>query len=113
MTSTRARQLVNEIIENEPSKASTLLALVGILKPPDGGPSDEAVADDVLMYLYSKTDHCRKSMEGFIAESGKSSSGPLEDSKHLPAKHLVVTLHCLLFGMWEIAINAFEICKIA
>lgn len=60
-----ARDLVAELVHDDPNKAEVLIKLFALS---DGGtPKGAAIRTDAMMFAYSFTDDCRKSMERFIA----------------------------------------------
>lgn len=68
MDSAHALKLTRDVIQNDPSRSGPLLILLGTIANARGDPLDEAVARDVMLYLYSQLDHCEESMRCFIAQ---------------------------------------------
>lgn len=65
MTSARALALTEEIIKNDLDTAEPLLKLLHAVTQA----SDDGMTRDVMLFLYSKTNDCQKSMVRFISES--------------------------------------------
>lgn len=68
MDSAHALKLTRDIIQNDPSRSRPLLILLDTIANSRGDPLTEAVARDVMLFLYSQLDHCEESMRGFIAQ---------------------------------------------
>lgn len=70
MTSTHAPliDLAQDVIQNDITKAAPLLQLLGKFGSARGDPMEEADRRDVMLWLYSKTEHCEDSMRQFISE---------------------------------------------
>lgn len=67
MTSTRALQLAQEVIENDKSKAEALIQLLAAFQSSRGDPLGEAMMSTVLKTLYIETDHCEHALAEFIS----------------------------------------------
>lgn len=78
MAPTHEIELAQQIIQNDPDKAAPLLKLLDAFQNSRGDPLAEAMTRDVMLFLYSKTEHCEEAMRGFIAET-------IVDSHHLVA----------------------------
>jgi hypothetical protein len=67
MNSSHALELTRQIIQNDLEAAEPLLklldAFIGAEKT-----RDEAMTRDVMLFLYTKTDHCEESMRKFISQ---------------------------------------------
>ena len=67
MTSAHALQLTQLVIENDLDKAGPLLQLLSAFAG-SHRIKDEAMTRDVMIFLYSKTDHCETAMKEFISQ---------------------------------------------
>lgn len=68
MTSTQALQLTQRIIRNDLDVSGPLLKLLDAFATARGDPLGEAMTRDVMLLLYSKTDHCEEKMREFISQ---------------------------------------------
>jgi len=69
MTSTRAVQLAEQILENQMEKAEPLVRLLYAFKIARGDPEAEVMMDAVIQYCYNKTEHCYEGIEAFVSGS--------------------------------------------
>lgn len=67
MTSTHALELTSQILQ-DPANAGPLLCLLYAVAGSHGDPLAEAMARDVMLFCYSKHEHCETSMLSFISE---------------------------------------------
>jgi hypothetical protein len=69
MNSTHGIELAAAVIENDPTKAEPLLKLLHAFATARGDPLNEAMTQDVMMFLYSKTEHCEQGLTEFISQA--------------------------------------------
>ena len=58
------RDLVSRLIQTDSEAAEVILRLYVLT---DSTPRGQAIRNDVMRFAYSFTDHCRESMENFLA----------------------------------------------
>ena len=67
MTSSQGLELATLILE-DPTKATPLLRLLKAFEVSRGDPLGETMMHDVMLHVYTHSDHCRQSMEDFLSE---------------------------------------------
>lgn len=67
MTSGRAIELAERIIQNDIEAAGPMVYLLKAFKDSRGDPAAEIMMDDVIHFLYAKTIHCDEAIEVFVA----------------------------------------------
>ena len=71
MNSAHALELTNDIINNNPEKAGSLLVLLSAIQSSRGDPEAELMADEVMDFLYAKTEHFHKGRKEFISQESR------------------------------------------
>lgn len=67
MTSSQGVELATQILE-DPTKATPLLRLLNAFNASRGDPLVDAMTKDVMLFVYSKLEHCEDSMMSFLSE---------------------------------------------
>lgn len=70
MTSSQGMELAALILE-DPTRAIPLLRLLNGFNVARGDPLGEEVIGDVMLFVYSKVEHCRQSMNDYLADEPK------------------------------------------
>lgn len=66
MTSTHAKKLADEILE-DPTKAGPLIRLLYAFKESRNDPMGEVMMQEVLGHCYTYTEHCQEGLKRFVS----------------------------------------------
>lgn len=75
MASSQGVELADSILE-DPTKAIPLLRLLHLFNTSRGDPLRAVEADEIMLHVYTRIEHCREAMVGFLSE-GEDESNPI------------------------------------